>query len=366
MAPRPYYRSPGVPRDVRSRLPRSCNGHAWSLEIDLPGKVPVWSGPAVWLTTLAEAAQTPQGAKVRKSVSVSLPTLLDVAACDARAADGRTGRNVKTAHATVAGILGCSAKQVQRARQVIEALGYSCTVVVGRYLTTQERDEAQARHGGHQVRMASHRACIMPRPGNVHLPRRVGLDLERYVRSHLPRRADALKGAAAPPAPTKKSPRRRSGSRPPLATQRLAAGLAQRLPWLARGHIGSLCHTLHCLGLDDAGWTVGDVLQLLEQRNVSGGLYSVPPGSQRKPLALFAFEMRHALEGVQEPPKLVRDRTREQLEAERAEQQRVQAARDAQLASERANPVLRARRAAAMQELRARLRAIPRPGHGSP
>ena len=70
--------------------------------------------------------------------------------------------------------------------------------------------------------------------------------------------------------------------------QRLAAGLAARLQWLARGHIGSLCRTLTVLGLDDTGWSAHDVIDMLDRRNVQLGLYSLTGGSQRDPLALFA------------------------------------------------------------------------------
>ena len=80
-----------------------------------------------------------------------------------------------------------------------------------------------------------------------------------------------------------------------MAVQRLAGRLAQRLPWLARGHIGALCHTLSTLGLDDTGWTAQDVLDLLDRRNAEHGLYSVPSSSQRDPLALLAHQLRAAL-----------------------------------------------------------------------
>lgn len=49
-------------------------------------------------------------------------------------------------------LLGCSDKTVQRARLLMEGLGYATTVVAGRYLTTEERVAARlARRGAECV-----------------------------------------------------------------------------------------------------------------------------------------------------------------------------------------------------------------------
>ena len=197
--PRRYYRPCTGPRDVRSTIARSCRGRAWrpANGPTLPPTVPVWPSAAHWLETLAAALRTPQGEELRAAAKVSADTLIDVAAADARAADSRTGRGVTTAHETVAKALGCSAKTVQRARTLLEALGFARTVVRGRYLTTQERAAATAHHGGDQRRMASERALLIPRSlSNVHLPRRVSLISSLPSRSDLPKRADARAGAA--------------------------------------------------------------------------------------------------------------------------------------------------------------------------
>jgi hypothetical protein len=176
----------------------------------------------------------------------------------------------------------------------------------------------------------------MPRrPGNVHLPRR------GQGSSHLPGLTVIPKGpaaaindetrAASRPAATRKARRRHTRARPSLAVQRLAAGLALRLPWIATAHIGSLCHLLTTLGLDHNGWTAQDVLDLLETRNRRLGLYSIPPGGQRDPLALFAHELRDALSDrdTTEPPRHRRER-------ETARHQERQAALAAETAALRA------------------------------
>lgn len=356
---RRYYRPCTGPRDVRSTIARSCRGRAWrpANGPTLPATVPVWSSAAHWLETLAAALRTPQGEELRAAAKVSADTLIDVAAADARAADSRTGRGVTTAHETVAKALGCSAKTVQRARTLLETLGFACTVVPGRYLTTQERAAARAHHGGDQRRMASERALLVPRSlSNVHLPHRGSLTSSLPSRSDLPKRADARAGAASRQAEKRKIPRR-CAPRPPIGVQRLAADLAQRVPWLARGHIGSLCRTLVALGLDDTGWSAHDVIDMLDRRNITLGLYEPYPGSQRDPLALFAHQVRAALPDVDEPPRLRRGREAAARAAERARARAEREAEDARLAAERNDPVIQARIAETIRRMREQLAA---------
>lgn len=142
-----------------------------------------------------------------------------------------------------------------------------------------------------------------------------------------------------------------------MSVQRLAAGIAQRLPWLARGHIGSLCRTLTVLGLDDTGWSAHDVIDMLDRRNVQLGLYSLTSGSQRDPLALFAHQVRAALVDVDEPPRLRRGREAAARAAERAKARAEREAEDARLAAERDDPVIQARIAETKRRMREQLAA---------
>lgn len=360
---RPYYRPGPEPRDVRSRLTRSQGGQAWApADAASPAAtVPCWRDPEAWLAELEAALRTEAGEAARKAAHVRVETALDVAAADARAADVRTGRGLATAHATVAAVLGCSAKTVQRARDLIAALGYAVTAAVGRYLTGEERAEANAVHGGDQRRMASQRALTVPRPSqDVHLPRRGAVNPSSPPRSGLPKRAPARPGAAPRPAAKRRTALRSSQPRPTLAVQRLAGKIAARLPWLAKGHIGSLCRTLACLGLDEDGWTATDVLDLLDRRNVGAGLYALPPSSQRDPLALFAYQARAALAEVDEPPKARRERQRAALRAEQARWRAEQDAAEARWRAEQDDPDAQARIAAAKASIRATLNSARR------
>ena len=159
---RSYYRSTGL-RDVRGNTSRTCRGRSWRPPAARPCPRLCWLSAPSWLAGLAKALAGPQGAKLRSQKHIAVETLLDVAAVDARTANGRTGRGVCTSHAHVAKVLGCSEKTVQRARWVIEKLGFAVVVEVGRRLNAEERSLARQHHGGRQVNIASERALVQPR-----------------------------------------------------------------------------------------------------------------------------------------------------------------------------------------------------------
>lgn len=159
---------------------------------------------------MAIALATAEGQQIRRAHQVSAATVRAVARADA-AADYRSGRGVATAHATVA-------RRIRRCPRSVAA--------------------ARAVHGRRQVRAASTRALTLPRRAWTiyNLPRR-GKETPTKLRSRrVTKRAHTRARAARP--------RNR-----PLWRQRLAAGLAQRLPWLARGHIGHLIDALARLPL---------------------------------------------------------------------------------------------------------------------
>jgi hypothetical protein len=317
--------------------------------------VPCWSGPEQWIAALEATLATEAGEVVRARYHVKVGTVLDVAAVEARTADVLTGRGVATANETVGRMINCSGRHVQRARSVFKDLGYMVDAAVGRYLTSEERAEANAVHGGDQRRMGSQRALTVPRPvQDVHLPRRGAVNDSSSSRSELPTRADARDRAATRPAPKRKTPKP-GRQRPSLPVQRLAGHLARRLPWLARGHIGSLCATLTGLGLDDDGWSANDVMNLLDQRNAENGLYALPPASQRNPLALFAHQARTALADVAEPPKRRRARETAEREAARARARIEHQAAEDRWQAQRDDPAAQARIAAAKADIRATL-----------
>lgn len=243
-------------------------------------RLPAWSNRSRWLTQVAATLTTPDGETARAAARVAADTLLMVAAADAAVADQRTGRNVTTAHDTVATQLGMSAKTVQRARTLLERLGLAATVWAGRYLTRTERAAAHRRHGGPQLRAASTRALISPKRAAALLP---------VENVQLPRRGNHTRTTHPPKnSTTRVSARRKAASRTPIpvGVQKLAAQLARRMPWLTRDrHIGALARLLHRRQLDsDTGWTAERLLRVLEQHNHATGHLVPDPAYQRNPL----------------------------------------------------------------------------------
>lgn len=313
-------------------------------------ELPAWSSAEAWFDALLDVLATPEGEDVRAAVKVGRDTLLRVAYADRRAADQATGRGLATAHETVADQLGMSSKTVQRARLILERLGLAVTVVGGRYLTTAERAEATARHGGRQDRAASTRALIMPREvvmtasrrpvENVHLPSPRTVKSTSHVYEESPTRALARTRKATasrrPATTTRRAPIRSTRPRT-LAVQRLADDLATRMPRLLRGgkHIGHLCDLLDRLQLVEHGWTAQQILERIDAHNRSTLTRSAEPSEQRNPLSYFAWMLRRAIAPGDLSPSFEaiaqRDRNLAAQRAAAAER----AARRAQLDAER-------------------------------
>lgn len=315
--------------------------------------VTAWETGAGWFDALMDALNTQAGYAARAGL-VSVGTLLAVARTDWLAADVDTGRGVATAHETVATQLGMSKRQVQRARSVIEALGFAVTIVYGRYLTTEERDAAQQTHGGAQLRAASVRALTLPksRPAvdTVHLPAPRRGDRLRTVLKSSPTRADARPTAAARPklrtrrrcpVPQDRSPR-------PLELQRFAGKLVARMPWLARGHhIGAVCDGLHRAGIDSERWSVDALLGTVDRHNLHARVSAADPAQQRDPLGYFLWMLRRAIQPGEETPAEAAARRREQLRAEQAAWRAEAAAQRERMAAD--DPAETARILAAMR-----------------
>lgn len=214
-----------------------------------------------------------------------------------------------------------SAKTVQRARTLLERLGLAVTVWAGRYLTVLERAAARARHGATQLRAASTRALISPKQAvalvpveNVQLPRRG----HHTPATHLSKNST-----------TRVTARRRTTSMSPVpvGVQRLAAQLAQRMPWLARDrHIGALARLLHRHQLDaDAGWSAERLLRVIELHNRATGHLVPDPAKQRNPLgylntllAAAAEQLHPAAQPSTSAPRAESVWRREDIERRRA------------------------------------------------
>lgn len=307
--------------------------------------LPAWRSAPAWFDAVMDALRTPRGDELRRAARVAPDTLLRVAYADRSAADRLTGRGVSTAHETVAAQLGMSAKTVQRARHLLEALGLAVTVVEGRYLTSAERTAARRAHGSSQVRAASTRALIMPVAAatripapvkNVQLPSSPSGEQVSHVPERSPKRAKTrAPGGTAPRrlALTKGNPPDRAPRT--IAVQRLAAVLVHRMPWLSRGsHVGRVCDLVERLGLVERGWTAQQIVDAIEDYTQVAGVRMASPDDQRDPLAYLAWLVRKAVSADELAPfeQLARERRARLVES--AAQLAAEAARRAEIEAE--------------------------------
>lgn len=317
--------------------------------------VVAWQSGSAWFDAVMDVLGTGDGEEARRRAKVARDTLLRVAYADRQSADQATGRGVATAHETVAVQLGMSAKTVQRARLLLEALGLAVTVVEGRYLTAAERVEATGRHGGHQVRAASTRALTLPVgyrvPGasvergddsraveSVHLPPAKGVN----VSSHLPEKSPTRAHSRTPrPTASRRAAstkaKRFSGPRVPrgLQVQRLAAELVRRMPWVARDrHIGVVCDLLERLDVVRGGWTASELFDAISRHVATSGIRLAGVDDQRDPVAYLSWLLRSAVPpGSRSPAADVIDERRAVL-TRQAQEREAEQARRARIAVE--------------------------------
>lgn len=347
---RHYFRAPEtVPLTARP-CPATRRGQGWRAPVreGTHAALPCWNSAKQWLHNVQAHLESAEGEAQRAAAKVHASTLLLVAAHDAGSADARTGRGVATSHHTVAAAIGCSERQVQRARTLLITMGFAAVVERGRYLTGEERQQAREHHGHRQLRMASERALINPhRETNVHLPRRGHLSGILTLRSNSPRRAQA-RAKATTNTPT----------RPSLALQRLAASLVQRLPWLGRTHMGNVCSALEAAGVNPDLTTANDLIEVINRHHERLGLASLAADAQQRPLGLLVHQLRAALPHIDEMPSQVAARQRAQVLLERQQRLQAAAARDHQLEIERRDPQLQAKDRARRAALRAHLQGL--------
>jgi len=328
-----------------SRVSRASLG-SWTLPAPAGAysEIPAWHSAQAWFDAVLDMLATPEGEALRRSARVSRKTLLAVAHCDRMAADQSTGRGLATAHETVARELGLSSKTVQRARFLLEDFGLAVTVVEGRYLTAQERREAAAKHGGHQLRAASTRALTIPRQlamrssagetKNVHLPSRRRVKTKTYSLEKSPTRAQAH--ARNADAPRRRAKKNQGHSPRLLEDQRFAAELVRRMSWLVRGgrHIGQLVGAIARRNLSARGWTPQQLLERIDRFAHDHSIRLSSPDKLRNPVGHLLWLLDMAIPATEPAPALVRARVHTQrVEAQRKADE-ARAARRALIASQ--------------------------------
>jgi hypothetical protein len=264
---------------------------SWAPPAAAPPSAAMWTTRAAWLDQVTHHLTTPTGRALCRTHDVGPDTALAVAQADATAADGATGRGVTTANTTTATRVGCSVRAVQRAHRVMEALHLIRVLMVGRHLTTTERHTAREHHGRRQTRCGSVRACTTTRTPEmrptVTPPTTGGSACQVGLGRHHQARDDARE---APTRRTRPTPNR---PRPDLPTQRLAARLDQRMPWLTRTtHIGHLCHALQALGISDETHTTHQIIDAITRTNRAKGWTQPDANDQHDPIRLLTHQIR--------------------------------------------------------------------------
>jgi hypothetical protein len=335
--------------------------------------VPVWNGGTAWLNAVMDDLNTPDGEAERRRVKVSPATLLRVAHYDQLAADPATGRNLATAHETVAAALDLSSRTVKRSRAWLINRGFQTIITHGRYLTSVERTHARNTHGGYQTRAASLRALTLPTPventapvENVPLPRSGSVKKEASVVKNSPTRTYAREKAATRPQPrlqskknhpksTPRSPNGHQVEKPrPVVMHQFAYALIKRMPWLLpvtdsttgqRKHIGNVMRTLENAGINPARWTPAggmitdpespdylNIVDFITQLNTAITGTSLSPTKIKQPLAYLTWLIKKSITPQETTPMEQRRTRRQKLHAERTawraqqETQRKQAA----------------------------------------
>lgn len=286
--------------------PNPRTGLSWACEPaeGVQARIPCWNTRSQWLELLRADLDRDDAVTVLRAHHASPVTVYRVARMDAAAADTTTGRNVRTAHATVARALGVSVDTVRRARRVLRDLGFSVEVVRGRYMTAQEREDAARAYGSRQRRFASTRCLTIPARCRAMHPYPCGVNSSGHSTS---RRVPSTRLRAA--GTSKNQPKSTPLTRriPPLGVQKITARLVQRMPWLDRGrsgHLMGLSRGLVACGVTEE-WTTQDLMNAVEADHQGLGLLSLPPDSQKNPRALLLHQIKRAITG-KEPPARAR------------------------------------------------------------
>jgi len=300
--------------------------------------------PSDWLRAAEYIIGMPSSEALRRRLRVAgVSTVLRACREWAASADHRTGRDVAISHQTVAERIGYAPATVKRIMRFLTRLGLIVEVVRGaNRLTLEQLAEARELGGISQRSVASTRALTIPRSvDGTPLPPPRPVPEESPVKRSQQRRASAHTAGA---------PRRRAlnevfdlaGSLPSWqpGVQDFAAELVRRLPrllWTARSaprrvivqlpdgrtdltwvggrHIGQVCSVIAREGLIERGWTVEQVLQLIDEHRKTLRV-DVDPADQRDPLAWLVWLIRRAIGREQLSPRLQAQRDRDQARAE--------------------------------------------------
>lgn len=292
-----------------------------------------------WVAQLEQWLTTPEGQAARRRCKVGADMVRWVAVDEADHADYATGREVRTSNASVAQRIsarpdvlakrprGISATAVHRVRWFLDVTGWEQTIRTGRYLTSAERAAAQRRHGRRQLLGASVRSLTTPTGQALVRERMTAAETRQRRRYDRLKKAMGTATRACAAADSSRQPRSgvvtrslqgssgnqareraraarttaRSTHEPiPLPAQRLAAGLLARVPRLRQAPTRPLAREVAPLAA--RGWTVHDVLAVIDAYDREHDLPPISVAAQRNPLGLLVHRIRRACSGAGAAP----------------------------------------------------------------
>ncbi|MCX5046700.1 replication protein [Aldersonia sp. NBC_00410] len=281
-------------------LNEAQRGASWARPVDPAAQsaVPVWTGRTAWLEQVRTVLGTDAGIRALGAQQLSARRCLLVADAMAACAQTRTGRGVTAAVETIAGKAAVSKATAKRARRVLRAIGMAVEMVIGGWLSTIERQAAEAHHGGRQIAVGSVWHLTSPGPvvaatavAPVSRPRRSASRgrvrsvsrIAGAARGQGKRRADPLSSSSlfgrSSSFDLSSPTRERAGkvtspdSTRSIGCQKAAAELLRHCPTLdnPRLHIGAVCDLLAEFGLDDGRWSGREIAAELTRDTVSRG-----------------------------------------------------------------------------------------------
>ena len=326
-------------------------GNSWALPVaeGQHARTPTWTSRPQWQHQVRTLLNSPTGAQLCKTHTVSTETAFAVAVTHAHYAESSTGRSITASRNTIATRAGVSITAVKRARRVLTALGVAIELVRGRYLQKIESMAAEAHHGHKQFRAASVWALISPRTAVTTITApftwskkysRATLRSAAY-RARTASRSSPQTGGRGPLSPfggfvlqslvfkfspthahtRAGNPKNTQKSTPrPIELQRAAAQLIAHIPALKTAkHVGRICDVLDQVGIDPARWTGRDIARQLTTDTQSRGW--IWPTQLTRPTAFLRWRLTHIDWSAPSPAERARDNDRTRL-AEQAARRR--------------------------------------------
>lgn len=268
--------------------------------------LPAWSGRSAYVAIIEDLATDPGVQLLCRQHEIAVATWAAAMIAAAIEADTITGVCQKT-YAHLAASISRESKVMQRAFAVSRALGLALEVYRGRELSKDERMALVEQYGTHpqrgipegwQLGLIPDRIAARfstPRPGCwcwfsrfVHLPPLGGVCSHTYLlTSHLS--ATGEKAAAS-----RRQHRRKRRRRIDPAVDRLAAEVAQNVPWCATESRTRLAPALHRFATAIVPWNGVDVADAIrgvamrQQRDLA----ALHPAAIERPAALLATLLR--------------------------------------------------------------------------